>query len=442
VRNLKIHHTIILFALLFRCTSAGAPPLTTIQDTLYKADGSPFEGVLAVNWKSFEAPDESSIPTNNLSVTVVKGALFIRLVPTVTSPTPAYYAVRYIVGGALQNTEYWTVPLTENKMRLKDVRVAWPPSPSAGNQTGTISINNIEGLPQELSVRPTKGQNYAASKAAVIGTTGELGGAIGNPGDCLRVDGSSGPCGDGDFGNELNIRPTKGPGYAPSRTAVISSTGQLEAAAGSAANCVRVDGSSGPCDPVSLPQELSIRPTKGPGYFPSRAAVISSAGTLQAAAGLASDCVRADGSTAPCDAPLPAIIEALPHELSIRPAKGAGYVASRAAVIGPTGTLEAASGASSNCVRVDGSTGPCGSGSGTSADFVDEDTPSGIVNGVNASFTLSGVPGPVSSLQLFRNGVLQKRGIDYNISGKLVTFLPLAIPKAGDLLLAYYRIWN
>lgn len=44
---------------------------------------------------------------------------------------------------------------------------------------------------------------------------------------------------------DLAARPLKGPGFAPSRAAVINSSGAIDAAAGNAANCVLVDGTSG-----------------------------------------------------------------------------------------------------------------------------------------------------------------------------------------------------
>jgi hypothetical protein len=37
------------------------PPLTTIQDTLYKADGTPFNGLLIISWNSFLADNQSCI---------------------------------------------------------------------------------------------------------------------------------------------------------------------------------------------------------------------------------------------------------------------------------------------------------------------------------------------------------------------------------------------
>ena len=65
-------------------------------------------------------------------------------------------------------------------------------------------------------------------------------------------------------------------------------------------------------------------------------------------------------------------------------------------------------------MRVDGTAGPCGSGGG-SVGFVDEEVPSGAVDGSNVAFSISSAPSPVSSLHLFRNGLLQKVGFDYGM---------------------------
>jgi hypothetical protein len=90
---------------------------------------------------------------------------------------------------------------------------------------------------------------------------------------------------------------------------------------------------------------------------------------------------------------------------------------------------------------VDGSSGPCGTGSGTAGpNFTDAELPSGPMNGVNLSFTLSAVPIPTSSMALYRNGVLQKAGVDYNLSGNTIQFLAASAPQTGDTLTASYRV--
>lgn len=71
--------------------------------------------------------------------------------------------------------------------------------------------------------------------------------------------------------------------------------------------------------------------------------------------------------------------------------------------------------------------------------FVDGETPSGTLNGVNATFTLAQTPAPASSLELYRNGLVQTVGVDYTLSGNTITFLTADIPGGGETLQAYYR---
>jgi len=81
------------------------PPLTTIQDVLYRADGDRFTGVVIINWKTFEASDASNIAAEVARVTVNNGNLFVRLVPTTTANPAATYAVQYSSAGKTQFSE-------------------------------------------------------------------------------------------------------------------------------------------------------------------------------------------------------------------------------------------------------------------------------------------------------------------------------------------------
>lgn len=185
----------VVLAAILAATAFAAPPVTTIQDTLYKADGSPFEGLVMVNWQTFEASDTSNIPTNTTATQVVGGTLYLKLVPTTTAATAAYYSVRYVADGAVQFNELWSVPPSDTPLRVRDVRILWPP-PAGGVAApeGTVEITDVNGLTEALNIRPTKGLSYQASRAAVIGATGEIEGATGNLTDCLRVNGTSAAC--------------------------------------------------------------------------------------------------------------------------------------------------------------------------------------------------------------------------------------------------------
>ncbi len=276
---MRICCRVAAMTILFWVSAVAAPPLTTIEDVLYKADGSKFAGVAFVEWKSFQAADFSNIATHSVTVTIINGVIRVQLVPTTNATPGAYYSVRYSSDGRVQFDEIWAVPPSNTTLHLRDVRV---PSATSGSQ-----------------VLPPAGDQTTIQESDVVGLV-----------------------------DDLEARPLKGPGFAPSRAVYISETGMLEAVLGSLTDCVRVDGTAGPCGLVD---------SSGPG-------------------------------------------------------------------------------------------------------FVDAETPAGSVNGANKVFTLADVPSPPSSLTLFRNGVLQKVGLDYTIANNVVTFAQALAPQTGDVLTCSYRL--
>src|SRR5882724_7090184 len=78
-------------------------------------------------------------------------------------------------------------------------------------------------------------------------------------------------------------------------------------------------------------------------------------------------------------------VTGLVQDLVVRPVKGTGYTNSHTAIINDTGAIDGAAGSPTDCVHVDGTSGPCGSGGGggSSVVFTDEETPSGAVDGAN-----------------------------------------------------------
>lgn len=349
----KYRCAVVVLGLILVAAAWPAPPVTTIDDTLYKADGTRFQGLLMINWKSFEAPDASNIPTNSLTVQVVNGHLYTKLVPTTTAPTAAYYSVRYVSDGSVQFTELWSVPPSATPLRVRDVRVAWPPATTAIVSPLTqVTINDVTGLSDALNARSVKGLSYTPSRAAVIGPTGELESAGGNLSDCVRVDGTSGPCGYGSAGFVDNETP------------------------------------SGTINGVNDTFTLSGTPD------PVASLLLYRNGLLQK--------------------------QGVDYSLT------GNAIAFVTAAIPQSGDILLAS------YRVNAALT-------TTLGFVDSETPTGTVDGANSTFTLSGTPNPATSLLLYRNGILQKQGLDYQLSGNTITFLSVAIPQSGDILQACYR---
>jgi hypothetical protein len=86
-----------------------------------------------------------------------------------------------------------------------------------------------------------------------------------------------------------------------------------------------------------------------------------------------------------------------------------------------------------------GNTGSSGTGNHS---HVWNEIPAGNINGINASFTLSGTPNPSRSLFLFKNGLAQTAGSgnDYTLAGNIITFQSGNVPESGTNLLASYTV--
>jgi hypothetical protein len=346
----------IFAALLLASSALAGPPLTTIQDVLYKADGTRFNGTLAIAWSSFQAADTSAIATQSTTVKVVDGNLRVQLVPTTGSTPSMVYSVTYNSDGRIQFHETWAVPASTQPVHLRDVRVASGTlnASDTGSGTGAVEETDVVGLTADLSARPIKGPAYAPGRVAVVNETGALESASGSASDCVRVDGSSGPCG-----------------------------------GGQAASFVDAESPSGIVDGANTQFTLSEVPNP-----PSSLALYRNGA-----------------------------LERLGQDYSLN---GQTLVFVSVATPQPGDTLLA-------WYRLSGD------GDGTLS-FVDSDSLSGTLDGVNLQFTLSAAPNPASSLAVFRNGLLQKTGQDYTLNGQTVTFVSAAAPQPGDTLLGSYRL--
>jgi hypothetical protein len=187
----------LLFAgLAFSANLQATPPLTTISDTLYNADGSLFNGVLTISWPQFEASDTSNVAANTLQVPVSNGVLYVQLIPTTNANTGAVYTVTFASLGVIEYTETWAVPPSTIPLRVRDVLVPnGTISGSGPSATTIISIADVTGLQAALNLYVPIGTTFAPSRTAIIDATGAIDGAAGTLSDCMHVDGTSAPCG-------------------------------------------------------------------------------------------------------------------------------------------------------------------------------------------------------------------------------------------------------
>ena len=186
---------------LFSALASGQPALTTISDTLFKADGTRFNGLAQITWLSFDSATGVNIAQQMTTIQLIDGNLFVQLAPTTTATPLAEYAVLYESDGKIQFQETWNVPPSTTPLTVANVRTSEPLFPVTGGGGGgagavtQILESDVTGLVADLTVRPVEGPGFANSRSAVINSTGQIEGAVGNTGDCMHVDGTSGSCG-------------------------------------------------------------------------------------------------------------------------------------------------------------------------------------------------------------------------------------------------------
>jgi hypothetical protein len=116
------------------------PPLTSVVDTVYRADGTPATGVLVITWPAFVAAGGTAVAAGVTSVTLgTSGALSVALAANAgANPPGVYYTVVYQLGPGEVRTEYWLVP-TSSPATLAEVRT----TPGSGTAAPAASIQYV-----------------------------------------------------------------------------------------------------------------------------------------------------------------------------------------------------------------------------------------------------------------------------------------------------------
>jgi trimeric autotransporter adhesin len=72
-------------------------PMTTVQDTVYRADGSPAQGSLLISWPEFTTASGQAIAAGMTNVSLgTRGALSVALAPSANAtPANTVYTVVY-----------------------------------------------------------------------------------------------------------------------------------------------------------------------------------------------------------------------------------------------------------------------------------------------------------------------------------------------------------
>ncbi len=135
---------LIVLGLGWSTTAFGqGPALTTVSDTVYRADGTPAGGLALISWPSFQTAEGDTVTAGNQSVTIGAGGAFsAQLVPNVgATPAGTFYVVVFQLDDGTVRTEYWAVPTT-SPVTIAAIRTT--PGTGLGNTVATQQYVNSE----------------------------------------------------------------------------------------------------------------------------------------------------------------------------------------------------------------------------------------------------------------------------------------------------------
>lgn len=110
-RNGRLFYLALFSALAVISAAGQGPALTTVSDTVFRADGSRASGTLLISWPGFTTADGHTVAAGNNSVALgSNGSLTVQLAPNAgATPSGTTYLVTYQLGDGTVKTENWSV---------------------------------------------------------------------------------------------------------------------------------------------------------------------------------------------------------------------------------------------------------------------------------------------------------------------------------------------
>jgi hypothetical protein len=138
----------LLGMLLVTYAWAAGPTLTTISDTVYRADGTVASGTVLISWPAFVTADGNAVTAGSKSVAIgPAGAFSTQLVPNAgATPAGTYYTVVFQLYDVVR-TEYWAVATT-TPTTIAAVRT----TPGTGAANGWVSKQYVDAAVSNRAV--------------------------------------------------------------------------------------------------------------------------------------------------------------------------------------------------------------------------------------------------------------------------------------------------
>jgi uncharacterized protein YoxC len=371
---------ILMAATLVAASAFAQTNLTQILDTITNPDGTPFNGTVVITWNGYSGSGSGTVSRLSTSATVYNGALSVLLVPTTTASPGTYYQVVYSSSdGTVTWTETWQVPPSTTALTIAEVRQTSTQGAGGGSGSGSGQYATLPISISEVTDLASDLSSIDNTISAIQSTATALGTTVSGLSSTVTTQGST-------LGT-LNTTVTGLSGSVTSLNSMVASLGTT------------ITG-------------LNTTVTR-------LSTTVSGLNTT----------VANDGTS----------ITTLTTNLGSLTTTVAGNTSSLNTVTGTVTGLTTNVTNLTNLVNGLNATVNTLSAAGSTAVFIDDETPAGAINGVNTVFSLANTPAPAMSLTLFRNGLELAQGMDYTLNGSAITFSTTALPQTGDILLAYYR---
>ncbi len=166
-------------AALAQASGSGSPALTTVSDTIFRADGNPAQGVVLISWPTFMtaasggsgsgAQTGYAVAAGNQTVTIGAGGAFTdQLVPNAGStPTGTLYTAVYQLDDGTVRTEYWSVGTTSP---TTIAAILTTPGTGLGNTVATEQWVNAAVANLAVNFAPNSTVVHLAGAETITGT--------------------------------------------------------------------------------------------------------------------------------------------------------------------------------------------------------------------------------------------------------------------------------
>ncbi len=131
---------------------------TTVQDTIYYADGTTATGTILVTWPAFVTTGGNTVAAGSITANIgLGGQVSINLAPNVgATPAGSYYTAVYHLDDGTVSTEYWSVPNAPSTT-VAAIRSLVMPASVAIQTVSTSQINSLLGSYLPLNGGTLKG---------------------------------------------------------------------------------------------------------------------------------------------------------------------------------------------------------------------------------------------------------------------------------------------